>query len=70
MIRLSTDRQVYQFCSTCRLRLVVSHTDGDVISMRCPAGHESLLSYRSIEGLKRYAMELFRPHVGIGFKEE
>jgi len=69
MLTLSTDRFVYSFCSTCRARMVVSYSDGDVHVMRCPDQHESILNYKTFEGFKKYAIALFAPKVGMGAKE-
>jgi hypothetical protein len=69
MIQLSTEKTIYSFCSTCRARMVVSYSDGDVLSMKCPDQHESFLNYKTFEGFKKYAIQLFSPKVGMGVKE-
>ncbi len=66
MIELSTNRSVYQFCSTCRSRMAVSYSDGDVYAARCPDNHESILTYKTFTAFKKYALELFAPKIGMG----
>lgn len=72
MLTLGTSRNLYHFCSTCRSRMVTRYFDGDVENRGCPDGHESLISYKTYEGLKRYALKLFQPaaSTGIGAKED
>lgn len=52
--------------------MVTRYFDGDVENRGCPDGHESLISYKTYEGLKRYALKLFQPaaSTGIGVKED
>ncbi len=64
MIELSTERSVYQFCSTCRSRMAVSYSDGDVYAARCPDQHESILTYKTFDAFKKYALILFAPKIG------
>ncbi len=70
MIQLSTDKAIYSFCSFCRRRIVVSYSDGDVHSMKCPDGHESTLTYKTFDGFKKYAMWLFSPKENAIVKRE
>jgi len=49
--------------------MVISYSDGDVLSMKCPDQHESFLNYKTFEGFKKYAIALFSPKVGMGVKE-
>jgi len=69
MITLATDRHLYYFCSSCRAKMVIGYSDGDVLSMKCPDQHESFLNYKTFEGFKKYAIALFSPKVGMGVKE-
>lgn len=49
--------------------MLIRYADGDVRSLACPEAHESLISYKTHEGLKRYAAKLFQAPVGMGAKE-
>ena len=72
MIALQTDRALYYYCSQCRKRMTTRYYDGDVESLVCPsgeAGHDGLITYKTHEGLKRYAAKLFQGLVGMGAKE-
>ncbi len=66
MIEFSTEKSVYQFCSTCRARMAVSYSDGDVYAARCPDQHESILTYKTFGAFKKYALVLFAPKIGTG----
>jgi hypothetical protein len=55
-----TANKVYRFCSVCRKQLTVYHDDGDVLSARCPDGHENIFTYQSWEAMRKYALNLFR----------
>ncbi len=44
--------------------MAVSYSDGDVYAARCPDQHESILTYKTFDAFKKYALILFAPKIG------
>lgn len=64
MLQFATEKHLYRFCSTCRAPMRTNYFDGDVENFTCPNKHESMVSYKTIEGLRKYALKLFAPGMG------
>jgi hypothetical protein len=68
MFSLRTKTRAYYFCSRCRARMSVIKDDGDILHLRCPQWsydnwrHDTFLSYQTLDGLRNYALVLFRPN--------